>query len=124
MNSFGCTPAAQLKYAEDIKKARAMGNQYDVDIYGRFPWDRSERRGKPTTLSKASLGDFIHSVLSCGGEISSIWPFQPSYPRSAVFYRVRLSLAQKEKLEAETPYRFDPPPVARLNSEDRADGIW
>src|SRR3954466_6163770 len=93
------------KYATEIEKARQLGNEYNVDIYGRFPWDRSEHRGKATTLTKASLGEFCMAVLSCGGEITSIWPFNPRYPRSAVFYRVRLSIMQKENIEAETEYR-------------------
>lgn len=106
------------KYAADIEEAKKLGNHYPPDMYGRFPWDRSERRGRTTQLSKASLGDFIFPVLKCGGEVCSIWPFQPQYNRSAVFYRVRLSLAQKKKLEDETEYRFDPPPVARLAIDD------
>lgn len=104
------------KYAADILKAKELGNVYNVDLKGRFPWDRSERRGKTTSLSKASLGEFCFAVLSCGGEIASIWPFSPQYNRSAVFYRVFLSIAQKEKIEAETGYRFDPPPIAHVNS--------
>jgi hypothetical protein len=104
----------RAKYAEDIEKARALGNQYDPDIYGRFPWDRSERRGKPTTLTKTVLGEFCYAVLSVGGELSSFWAFSPKYVRSSVFIRVQLTIAQKERLEAETPFRFDPPPVARV----------
>lgn len=104
------------KYAADIEIAKTLGNGYDVDLYGRFPWDRSERRGKPTTLSKASIGEFCYAVLRSGGAIYEIWPFQPNYNRSAVYYRVRLSIAQKDKIEAETPFRFDPPPTVHLNS--------
>lgn len=104
------------KYADDVKIAREMGNQYDVDVYGRFPWDRSERRGRATTLTKASIGEFCYAVLKSGGEVASIWPFSPQYNRSAVFYRVYLSIAQKAQIEAETPFRFDPPPVVHLNS--------
>lgn len=103
------------KYAEAIKLAREMGNQYDVDLYGRFPWNRAEHRGRPTTLSKASIGEFCYAVLRAGGEISSVWPFSPQYTRSAVFYTVRLSISQKIKIEAETAFRFDPPPVAHVN---------
>lgn len=105
------------KYAAEVEHAKALGNKYSVDMYGRFPWDRSERRGKMTSLSKASLGEFCFAVLGCGGEISSFFVFNHSYPRSAVFMRVRLSITQKEKIEAETPYRFDPPPVAHLNMD-------
>lgn len=104
------------KYADDIVIARKLGNKYDVDLYGRFPWDRSERRGKPTSLSKSSLGEFCFAVLGCGGEINSFFAMMPSYPRSSVFIRVHLSIAQKDKIEAATPYRFDPPPTAKLNA--------
>jgi len=104
-------------FLAEIIQARDMGNEYPPDYRGRFPWDRSERRGKATTLSKASIGEFCFAVLSCGGSVTSIWPFAPQYIRSSVFYRVHLSITQKKKLEAETPYRFDPPPVAKLNSE-------
>lgn len=104
------------KYADDLVKARALGNKYDMDVYGRFPWDRSERRGKMTNLSKASLGEFCFAVLKCGGEISSFFVFNEKYLRSPVFVRVQLSIAQKELIEAETEFRFDPPPVPHLNA--------
>lgn len=106
--------AIRKKYAADIEEARKLGNQYDPDVYGRFPWDRSERRGKTTRLSKASLGEFTYAVLKGGGKISCIWPFQIQYKNCAVFYRVWLTIAQKKKLEEETEYRFDPPPTATL----------
>jgi hypothetical protein len=106
----------KAKFVDDIAKAEALGNKYDIDLYGRFPWDRSEHRGKPTNLSKASLGEFCSAVLGCGGEISSFFVFNARYLRSAVFVRVRLSIAQKEKIEAETKYRFDPPPTVHVNS--------
>lgn len=102
------------KFADDVAVAKALGNNYPIDIYGRFPWDRSELRGRATFLSKASIGAFCYAVLSAGGEISSIWPFNANYGRSAIFYRVRLSIAQKYKIEAETTFRFDPPPTVSL----------
>lgn len=105
-----------IKYAADIEKAKQLGNCYPVDLYGRFPWDRSERRGKTTNLSKASLGEFCMAVLSCGGEISSFFVFNRSYVRCAVYIRVQLSIEQKEKIEAETEYRFDPPPVVSVGN--------
>jgi hypothetical protein len=107
----------EKKYADDIAKARELGNQYNCDVYGRFPWDRSERRGKITSLSKASLGEFCYAVLSVGGDITNFFVFNKEYHRSSIFIRVHLSIAQKEKLEAETGYRFDPPPYAKTNSD-------
>lgn len=102
------------KFAAEIEEARKVGNKYNPDLYGRFPWDRSERRGKPTTLTKASIGEFCFAILSCGGQINEIWPFNPSYKRSAVYYRVHLTMAQKDKIETETPFRFDPPPTVHV----------
>lgn len=92
-----------------------MGNKYDPDIYGRFPWDRSEARGKPLGLSKAGLGEFVYAVLSHGGDVTNFFVMWPKYHNSAVFARVRLSVEAKKAIEATTPYRFDPPPVAHVN---------
>jgi hypothetical protein len=96
------------------EKARALGNIYDCDIYGRFPWDRSEHDGKKLTLSKSSLGEFCAAVLSHGGDISNFFCMWPDIPRSAVFARVKLSLDAKKAIEASTPWRFDPPPVVKV----------
>ena len=97
------------------EQARAMGNKYDCDVYGRFPWDRSERRGKPVSMSKGSLGAFVHAILSNGGDITNFFTLDYTYPRASVFTRVFLSLDAKAKIEADTEYRFDPPPVAHVN---------
>lgn len=107
--------AIKAKYADDYAKARALGNKYDCDVYGRFPWERSEREGKQTSLTKNSLGEFTFAVLSVGGDINSFFVFDHKYPRSAVFISVQLSIAQKEKIESETSYRFDPPPMIALS---------
>jgi len=95
--------------------AKAMGNKYDCDIYGRFPWDRSERNGRFLTLSKASLGDFVHAVLTHGGDITNFFVMNPKVPRSAVYARVFLTIEAKEAIERETTFRFTPPPVVKLN---------
>ena len=92
-----------------------MGNEYDPDIYGRFPWDRSERRGKPLGLSKAGLGEFVYAVLSHGGDITNFFVMWPKYHNSAVFVRVKLTVAAKAAIEEKTPYRFDAPPVVNCN---------
>ena len=105
------------KYALQIAQARALGNQYDCDIYGRFPWDRSERRGKALGLNKAGLGEFVHAVLSHRGDVTNFFCLAPQYHNSAVFARVRLSIEAKQAIESETKWRFDPPPVAHLNCE-------
>jgi hypothetical protein len=106
--------AISQKYAADIEKARALGNKYDCDVWGRFPWDRSERRGRGVSLSKASLGEFAYVVLSHGGDITNYFVMWPKVKRSAVFIRVKLTITAKEAIEAETAFRFDPPPVPRF----------
>jgi hypothetical protein len=100
---------------EDIAKARALGNVYDPDVFGRFPWDRSERRGKQLGLSRTALGEFANAVLSSGGDITNFFVMHPTVKNSSVFVRVHLTIQQREKLEKETPYRFDAPPVAKVN---------
>ena len=107
--------AIQKKFATQIEQARALGNQYDCDIYGRFPWDRSEHRGKPLGLSKAGLGEFVYAVLSHGGDVTNFFCMYPNYHNSSVFVRVKLTVDAKNAIEGITPYRFDPPPVVHLN---------
>ena len=109
------TPAIEQKYAKEIEEARALGNKYDCDVYGRFPWDSSERRGKMLGLSKAGLGAFTFAVLSHGGDITNFFCMHPQYHNSSVFARVKLTVSAKNAIEAVTPYRFDAPPVAHLN---------
>ncbi len=99
----------------DTAEAVSMGNKYPCDVRGRFPWDRSERNGRQLTLSKASLGDFVYAVLSNGGDVSSFFCLNHNYSRASVFSRVRLSLKAKKKIEEDTAFRFDPPPVPHLN---------
>lgn len=103
------------KYAAQIEEARQLGNRYDCDTYGRFPWDRSERQGKALGLSKTGLGEFVYAVLSHGGDITNFFVMWPKYHNSAVFARVKLSAEAKKAIEATTPYRFDAPPVVNLN---------
>lgn len=100
---------------EDFAKARALKNVYDPDTFGRFPWDRSEHRGKKVGLTKKGLGDFVYAVLSVGGDITNFFVMWPDVRDSAVYTRVHLTIQQLEKLEKETPYRFDAPPVIRIN---------
>lgn len=98
-----------------IYAAIDLGNQYAPDVYGRFPWDLSERRGKQVGLSKAGLGAFVYEILSCGGGIDSFFCMAPTYKNSSVFIRVHLSMAQKEYIEENTKYRFDPPPIVSVS---------
>jgi hypothetical protein len=100
---------------DDILNAIEAGNVYHPDVYGRFPWDRSERRGKIVGMSKASLGNFVYAVLSCGGDITNFFCLQPSYRNASVYVRVHLSMKQKSFIEETTEYRFDPPPVISVS---------
>lgn len=97
--------------AEDIAQARELGNKSNPDVFGRFPWDRSEHHGKPLGLSKAGLGNFVYHVLSHGGDITNFFVMWPKVHNSAVFCRVWLTVDAKRRIEESTPYRFDPPPV-------------
>jgi hypothetical protein len=103
------------KYASQIEEARLLGNRYNPDVYGRFPWDRSERRGKALGLSKTGLGEFVYAVPKNGGDITNFFCLAPQYHNSSVFPRVWLSMGAKKTIEAETAYRFDPPPVADVS---------
>lgn len=103
--------------AEQTVKAREMDNEFDCDVYGRFPWIRSERNGKNLTLSKTGLGDFVYAVLSHGGDVTGFFAMYPKIRHSAVFASVRLTIAAKEAIEAETPYRFDVPPVLSVSPQ-------
>lgn len=100
---------------DDIRESIRLGNKCAPDVYGRFPWDRSERRGKPVGMSKAGLGAFVYAVLSCGGGITNFFCLHPTTHNAGVFVRVHLSIKQKQHLEETTPYRFDPPPFAKVN---------
>jgi hypothetical protein len=103
----------QRKYALEIQQAKALGNNYFPDVWGRFPWDRSEHRGKPVHLSKKGLGDFVYHILKNGGDLTNFFMLA-RIDRASVFVRVWLTLQAKAKIEAETAYRFDPPPTIKL----------
>ncbi len=77
-------------------------------------WWHSEDHQSPT-LTKASLGNFLYHVLKVGGYIGSIWPFAPQYNRSPVYFTVFMTVEMKEKIEAETKFRFKPPPTVSFN---------
>ena len=65
-------------------------------------------------LSKASLGRFVYEVLKVGAEIGQIWPFNPSFDRSAVYFTVFMTESQKNELEVRFAGKIkfvDPPKV-------------
>jgi hypothetical protein len=105
---------------EDIAAARALGNRYDPDVQGRFPWDAdsygSPEPQKRLNLSKASLGTFFEGILRHGGGVTSVYAFG-KYVRSAVVARVFLTVKAKEAFEAETGFKLRPPITVSVNSE-------
>lgn len=98
----------------DINEAIDLGNICEPDVFGRFPWQRSERRGKAVGLSKAGLGNFVYAVLLSGGTITSFFVLTPTQ-NAGVYSMVRLTVAQKRKIEETTEYRFDPPTRVCVN---------
>ncbi len=104
---------------EDIDAARDLGNRYDPDIMGRFPWDCDSygdpKEQKRLNLSKASLGIFVEAVLRLGGSITDIYAMNPNYIRSAVLARVHMTVKQKQAFEAETGFLLRKPPTVKLS---------
>lgn len=77
-------------------------------------WYHSDDYTSPT-LTKASLGSFLYEVLSVGGEIGTIWPFNPRYKRSSVYFTVFMTPEMKADIESRTRFRFRDPPKISLN---------
>lgn len=105
----------------EIAEARAVGNRYDPDLYGRFPWDSGDY-GDPApmrrlNLSKAALGTFVEAILRYGGAITCIHAMAPQYPRSYVQMRVFMTVAARRAFEEETGFKLDPPPTVSLNCD-------
>lgn len=78
-------------------------------------WWHSDDYASPN-LSKASLGEFFHVVLSEGAQIGEVWVLNPRFNRSAVYVSIFATDAQKNSIEGKTRYRFRPPPVLNLNN--------
>ena len=103
----------------DIARARALGNRYDPDVYGRFPWvtrDYGNPKGHALTISKTRLGLFFERLLIHGGSVSQIHAMAHS-PRAYVQACVKLTVQARDAVEQETGITLEPPPVARLNTE-------
>lgn len=114
MKSYNIAQQAELcKLAKE-----KYNNQYDCDLYGRFPWDCELRgraqSGRTVSLSKSSLGTFVYEVLIRGGQITSFYVFSLT-PRASVYPRVWLTLEEYDKFWADTGFILNPPPVAHLN---------
>lgn len=104
--------------AEDIAAARALGNQYDPDVYGRFPWvtrDYGNPEGKALNVSKARLGLFFESLLRHGGDITQIYAMGIK-PGNYVQAMVKLTVQGRAAVEDETGITLERPPVMRVNT--------
>jgi hypothetical protein len=77
-------------------------------------YHRSEHEGRLTTYSKASIGEFIFEVIAHGGEIIQIWPFNPSYKRSAMYYVVAMTPEQRDVFCEKTGYVLADPPRVQV----------
>ncbi len=66
-------------------------------------------------LSKASMGTFFNSVLTAGAHVGEVWVFNNKYKNSAVYVSLYMTEEMKNTIEANTKFRFNPPPVITLN---------
>src|SRR5262245_16260386 len=109
-------PAFAKKYADKVEAARAMGNRYDPDHCGRFPWDTS------VTLAQASLGRLLFWTHVCGGCVSSTFTLStPPSPKAARGHSVEVRLwlwpERVAMVEREAKVRIRPAPVAHVNGD-------
>lgn len=77
-------------------------------------WWHTDDYASPS-LTKASLGEFFHAVLSAGAQIGEVWPFNHRHARSLVLVSLFATDAQKAEIEGKTRYRLRRPPVAHVN---------
>lgn len=66
-------------------------------------------------LTKAGLGEFVFGVLSVGGEVLQLWPFNRNYLRCTVEAVVAMTPEMRVKFEASSGYRLRVPPTIHLN---------
>jgi hypothetical protein len=108
------------KYSEEIKMAIELGNKYNPNVYGQFPWDAGEwpRDGRPhrsLNLSKASLGTFFEAALRHGMGITHVHAFDHRYKQCLVLVRCYASVQQREDFMNETNFWLAPPPMPHVN---------
>ncbi len=77
-------------------------------------WWHTDDYASPN-LSKSSMGKFFNAVLSTGAHIGEVWVFNHNYNNSAVYVSVYMTEGMKNTIEANTKFRFRPPPVINLN---------
>jgi len=76
-------------------------------------WWHTDDYASPN-LTKASMGEFFHVVLSTGAQIGEVWPFNYRYARSMVLVSLFATEAQKAEIESKTRYRLRKPPKVHL----------
>ncbi len=77
-------------------------------------WWHTDDYNSPN-LSKKSMGDFFHTVLSEGASIGDIWVFNTSYKRSVVYVSVFMTEEMKSNIEQKIKVKFREPPKVHLN---------
>lgn len=104
------------KYASEVEVALGMGNRYDPDYVGRFPWDTE------CMMAQASLGRLVFWVHIHGGCLSSTFALgSPPSPDAArgytIFARIWLRPEKVALVERDAKVKIKAPPVAHVNSE-------
>ena len=99
-----------MKFAAETHHARSMGNEYNPDSQGRFPWDTS------VTLSQAALGRLAFFAHMHGGSLSSTFalgnPPSVSAARGyTVFARVWLRPEKVSLVEGDARVTIKAPPM-------------
>lgn len=99
------------KYASETHTARSMGNEYNPDHSGCFPWDAS------VTLSQAGLGRLAFFVHMHGGHLSSTYclgtpPSVAAARGYTVFARIWLRPEKVSLVEGDAKVTIKAPPVA------------
>lgn len=71
------------KYPKETELAKKLGNRYNPDCLGRFPWETS------ITLSPGPLGKFITKIHVLGGAIGNTFMLSaPESENTARYYDV------------------------------------
>lgn len=102
------------KFADETRLAREMGNRYEADYCGRFPWDTI------VTLSHAALGRLAFYVHMHGGMLGSSFclggrPPSLSAARGyGVEVRVWLRPQDVALVEGDAKVKIRPAPMAHV----------
>ena len=107
-------PAFAEKYPQEVKFARNMGNRYDPDSAGRFPWDAE------VMLAQASLGRLAFFVHMHGGNLGSTFalgtpPSQAAARGYTVCVRLFLRPEKVAAVEGDAKVKIKPAPFATVD---------